>query len=140
MLKVVSAYLSSLAMVAPNDINRFLSQYSEDVVIRVHELRDILMANLPGITEQLDISAKMIAYCYGQKYAELICVIIPSKKELKLGFNRGTELADPGRMLEGSGKISRYVVIHSEKQIRSVAFKKLLMSALKLYRKKIQAS
>jgi hypothetical protein len=127
-------------MAASNNIDLFLSPFSEDVVTHVHTLRSILMANLPGITEQLDISAKMIAYCYGQKYTELICVIIPSKKGLKLGFNRGTELADPGKMLEGTGKISRYVIIHSEKQIRSVAVKKLITGALKLYQKKVQTS
>src|SRR5690349_18065840 len=105
-------------MAAQKDIDGFLSQYSEEVVTNILKLRQLLHANLPDITEQLDISAKMIAYCYGQKYSELICVIIPSKKGVKLGFNRGTELPDPNHLLEGTGKISRYVVVNANRQIR----------------------
>ena len=118
-------------------IDNFLSQYNEDVFSNALKLREVLFANLPGIIEQIDIPAKMIAYCYGQKYADLICVIIPSKKGLKLGFNRGTELPDPGGLLKGTGKISRYVIIKSDKEIKSPAIKKLLLSALKIFKQKM---
>src|SRR4051812_31309805 len=97
-------------------IDFFLSQYDELVYTHALQLREILFANLPGIIEQLDVPAKMVAYCYGQKYSELICVIIPSKKGLKLGFNQGSKLPDPTGLLQGTGKISRYVEI-SEKEI-----------------------
>ena len=96
----------------------------------------MLQANLPDVTEQVDVAAKMIVYCYGQKYAELICTIIPSKKGLKLGFNRGKDLPDPDRLLEGTGKISRYVEIKSAGQIQSPALKKLIENALAAYRQR----
>lgn len=120
------------------NIDDFLSNYSDEVFTSALKLREIILATLPGITEQLDLPARMIAYCYGQKYAELICVIIPSKKGLKLGFNRGSKLPDPDHLLEGSGKISRYVVIQSEKDIRPAAIKRLLVNALKLYKQEIK--
>jgi len=118
-----------------NRIDAFLSSYDEEIFERALKLREILLANLPGIIEQVDIPAKMIAYCYGQKYSELICVIIPSKKGLKLGFNRGIEMSDPDKLLEGTGKISRYVVVKSDDQIKSKAIKNLIVDALKLYKK-----
>lgn len=111
----------------------FLSSYDESVCSLALQLRKILFENLPDIMEQVDVSARMIAYGYGQKYNEMICVIIPSKKGLKLGFNRGTELADPHRLLAGTGKISRYVVIKSSDQITSLAIKEILASALAAY-------
>src|SRR4051812_42798021 len=117
-------------------IDFFLSQYDESVYTHALQLREILFANLPGIIEQLDVPAKMVGYCYGQKYSELVCVIIPSKKGLKLGFNRGNELPDPEGLLKGTGKISRYMEIKSDKQIKSPALKELLLSALALYRQK----
>jgi hypothetical protein len=43
----------------------FLSQYSNETFSNAMELRKVVLANLPGITEQLDIPAKMITYCYG---------------------------------------------------------------------------
>ena len=120
-------------MASEKQIEAFLSQYDVQFSENAQKLRKILFANLPDIIEQIDIPAKMIAYCYGQKYSELICVLIPSKKGLKLGFNRGTELPDTESLLEGNGKISRFVQIKSDEQINSNAIKQLLESALALY-------
>lgn len=120
-------------------IDAFLSQYGEEVFTNALKLREVLLANLPGIIEQIDIPARMIAYCYGQKYSEMICVIIPSKKGLKLGFSYGTQLPDPDNLLEGTAKISRYIVIKSDKQIKSKSLIKLIASALKLYKEKMKA-
>src|SRR5882672_2711306 len=117
-------------MTKDNKVEGFLSPYDKQVFSRALQLREVLSANLPDIIEQVDNPARMIAYCYGQKYGELICTIIPSKKGLKLGFNKGTELPDPNGLLEGEGKISRYVVIHTDEQINSSAIKKLITSAL----------
>lgn len=127
-------------MNANSDIDDFLSAYDAQVIKNTYALRKVLFSKLPDIIEQIDRPAKMIAYCYGQKYAELICTIIPSKKGLKLGFNRGVELKDPERLLEGTGKISRYVEIISEKQIASAGIKKLITEALKLYKTKYAAT
>lgn len=73
-------------MKADNEAILFFSQYNEPIAARALQLRKLLLANLPDVQEQLDIPAKMAAYCYGQKYAEMMCNIIPSKKGLKLGF------------------------------------------------------
>ena len=121
-------------MAIDKQVADFLSGYSESVTERALALRALLFANLPGVTEQIDIPARMIAYCYGQKYAELICTIIPSKKGVKLGFNRGTLLPDPTGLLEGTGKISRYVVIKSADDIKSPALTDLVVGALAAYK------
>lgn len=121
-------------------IDDFLSQYSEEVFTNAIKLRELLFANLPGIIEQIDLPAKMIAYCYGQKYSDMICTIIPSKKGLKLGFYKGVDLPDPDKLLEGTGKISRYVEIRSEEQIISPTLKKLIESALTAYKKRSPVS
>ncbi|MBK9721276.1 MAG: hypothetical protein IPO78_06610 [Saprospiraceae bacterium] len=73
----------------------FLSQYEEQVFRNSMMLRKGLFVNLPDIIEQIDIPARMIAYCFGQKYSELICTIILSTKGLKPGFNWRVELQDP---------------------------------------------
>jgi hypothetical protein len=125
-------------MITDKEINTFFSQYDESVFTNALKLREILFTNLPDISEQIDVPAKMIAYCYGQKYSELICVIIPSKKGLKLGFNRGTKLADPDNLLEGAGKISRYVHIKTGEQITSIQIKRLIENALMLYKEQIK--
>ena len=115
----------------------FLALYDAAVFENGMYLRTLLLQHLPNITEQLDMPAKMIAYCYGQRYVDMICTIIPSKKGLKLGFNRGVELTDPDGLLEGEGKISRYVVIRNKEMMDGKHLKALLDEALKAYKKKI---
>ncbi len=92
---------------------------------------------LPGIIEQIDLPAKMIAYCYGQKYIEMICTIIPSRKGIKLGFYKGADLPDPQHLLQGTGKISRYVEIKAGEKINSKAVTELLKNALAAYEERI---
>jgi len=125
-----------MAMATPKE---FLSYYNPHVAGQAMKLRKVLHDNLPGITEQVDDSARMIGYCYSQKYADMICALFPTKKGLKLSFNRGTKLPDPENLLEGTGKISRYVVIQSEDQINSAALKALISAALTVYQKDHQA-
>ncbi len=111
---------------ASQNVNDFFARYDEKVFGNALQLRNIILTVLPDVTEQLDLPAKMVAYSYGNRYVDMICTIIPSKKGIKLGFYKGTELPDPARILEGTGKISRYVNITSEKQIDSAAVKELL--------------
>ncbi len=125
-------------MATDQEIDSLLSQYDEQVRANALKLRKLLLASLPDVIEQLDIPARMIAYCYGQKYAELICVIIPSKKGLKLGFNRGNTLPDPDKLLEGTGKISRYIQVRSGEQIDSEPVAAMIGSALAAYRELAQ--
>jgi hypothetical protein len=120
-------------MIVSQHPDQFLAAYDEQIMHNALVLRELVVSSLPDITEQIDISANMIAYCYGQQYTELICVIIPSKKGLKLGFNRGASLPDPRGLLKGTGKISRYVEIKKTEDIYDPAVKVLIEEGLKLY-------
>ena len=118
-------------------IDDFLSQYSEAVYLNASLVRTMLLEQLPEVQEQLDIPAKMVGYCYGQKYIELVCMLIPSQKGLKLSFYNGVNLPDPDKLLQGKGKISRYVEIKSADEIYSQPLKTLIQEALKAYRERI---
>jgi hypothetical protein len=81
--------------------------------------------------------AHLIGYGYGPGYKEMICTIIPSKKGIKLGFYKGSELPDPETLLTGSGKVHRHVVINSDQDLKKLALKKLLSEAVKAYQKRM---
>ena len=115
-------------------IHRFLSHYSEEVIVSAARLRGLIFENLQDVQEQLDIPAKMIAYGYGRKYSEMVCTLIPSKKGLKLGFYKGVDLPDPHQVLQGKGKLSRYIVIRRAQDINTEAVVKLLNEGLKAYK------
>lgn len=118
-------------------IEHFLNTYDEAVLRKVYLIREIVQQYLPDVTEQLDEPAGMIAYCYGQRYKDLVCMIIPSKKGVKLGFNGGVHLPDPDGLLEGTGKISRYVILQSEEMIHSAALKQLILAGYEAYLQRI---
>lgn len=121
-------------MAEDTNISTFLSNYSDHVSGCVLKLRNVLLKNLPGVEEQIDVPARMIAYCYGQKYTELVCTIIPSRKGLKLGFYRGIDLPDPGHLLKGNSKVSRYVEIKTMEDMESPALKALVRVAFATYK------
>jgi len=122
---------------AEKSVISFLTGYDTGICELALQLRELILKLCPGIIEQLDGPAKMIMYCYGQKYAEMVCTIIPSKKGLKLGFYKGVDLPDPEHLLQGTGKISRYAEIRSSQQIKSRAIKNLLKEGLKAYRLRV---
>lgn len=94
--------------------------------------RDFIKSELAGIQEIADESANCIHYCYGPGYKDTICTIMPSRKALKIGFYRGSELADPQNLLTGKGKVHRYVEIKSESSF-NLALTNLLNDARKAY-------
>src|SRR5436853_2935769 len=121
-------------MTEKNEVINFLLNYDDKVSGLAIPLRELLHKTLPDITEQLDIPSRIVGYGYGPKYVDSICAIIPSKKGLKLGFYKGTELFDPLKLLTGSGKVHKYVEINSITDITAPALKKLLSEALKFYK------
>ena len=121
-------------------IEDFLSNYSDEVQTIVHELRDVLKRRLPGINETLDLPAKMIAFGYGNTYKEHVCSVFPSKKGVKLGFNQGVQLNNIAGLLQGTGKISRYVEIKNPELLKSKELLDLIDQAQQLYLQRTSSS
>jgi len=116
-----------------------LTQYDESISTLGFQLRDFLVASLKDCTEIPDASGNIIHYGYGTGYIDTICTIIPSRKGIKLGFYRGSELPDPEKLLTGSGKVHRYVEIKSKKDIQDRALKQLMKEAISAWKTRKQA-
>ncbi len=89
----------------------FLSNYPPGIVALVEQLRLLVQNSFPAAVEQLDIPAKMLAYGFKPTYRDTLCVIMPYKTYVNLGFPRGATLADPLQLLTGTGKRARHVKI-----------------------------
>jgi hypothetical protein len=113
-----------------------LSKYETHISILGFQLRDFLIAHLPGITEEADGAANLLGYGYGAGYKNMICTILPSKKGIKLGLYKGSELPDPTGLLTGSGKVHKYVEIKINKDLENPALEELLQQALNAYKKR----
>lgn len=111
----------------------FLDAYGKDTKALACRYRNLIKEQIPGIWEQPDVSARIIGYGFGPKYGDTICTLIASKKGLKLGFYKGSELPDPDKLLAGSGKIHRYVALKHKTPVAAVSV--LLTSAYAAYKK-----
>jgi hypothetical protein len=124
-------------MPANKEIDQLLLSYPEEVQLMTENARELIKSVLPGINEEADFPAKMLAYGFGAGYKHMICTIILSKKGIKIGFYKGTELPDPKGLLEGTGKVHRYVQVLSVSDVNTAGIKNLLKEAKKAYDKRI---
>lgn len=61
------------------------------------------------------------------------------KAHVNVGFFRGAELADPARLLEGTGKYMRHVKLKPDDAIDAAALKKLIETAYADMKRRIEA-
>ena len=61
------------------------------------------------------------------------------KAHVNVGFFRGAEIADPGRLLEGTGKFMRHVKLRPEGGIDASALAKLIETAYTDMRRRLKA-
>ena len=80
--------------------------------------------------EQVDYPAKLIACGWRQIYKDTICVIMPLKAAVNLGFPRGVDLPDPAGLLTGTGKPARHVRITAIDEVETPALRALVEAAV----------
>jgi len=66
--------------------------------------------------------------------------IMVGKKHLTFGFARGSELPDPAKLLQGTGKNLRHVKIRDKAQLVDANLRDLILSAVSLNRRDPQKS
>jgi hypothetical protein len=85
-------------------VDVFLSAYPEQVRETASAARRLLKEMLPGVSETVDESAKLLGYSYGPGYTG--GPFHPDDKPIgvKLGIFRGSELPDPKHLMARAGK------------------------------------
>jgi len=58
---------------------------------------------------------------------------------VNVGFFRGAEIADPERLLEGTGKFMRHVKLRPEHDVNAAALTKLIATAYRDMQERLQA-
>jgi hypothetical protein len=114
------------------DVEEFLASYSPNVREMALKTRALVMSIMPDMVEQIDVPGKLLGYGWDTTYAGTVCVIMPLKDSVNLGFARGTSLPDPEKMLVGTGKRARHIKFKSADEIDHPAVRALLEAALAL--------
>lgn len=88
---------------------------------------ELVVAHVPGAVVTVDKENAGVGT--GPGYKRLVYVVTPRRDHVTLGFWRGTELPDPDGLLEGSGKLHRFVRIRSEADLDAPALQELVRAA-----------
>ena len=111
-------------------VDDLLAGYSPEVRDLACQARALVWEVMPNATEQVDAPAKLIAYSVGSKMADTVCVIMPLKAGVNLGFYGGTALPDPASLLTGTGKRHRHVRLTTLAEVAAPALRALLLAAV----------
>jgi hypothetical protein len=117
-------------------VKGFLAGYSAEVRRIAQTARRLIRKEVPKIEEQVDRPARIIGYGFGPRYDDSICVLMPTKVGVNVGFYRAVELPDPNGILQGTGKLHRHVKLKSTADVESPALRAMLRAALAAYRKR----
>jgi hypothetical protein len=98
--------------------------------------RQLILGTLPGAIELADPKANLVGYGYGTGYKDLVATLILSKTGVKIGLVQGASLPDPASLLQGAGKVHRYVDIRTQEQLRRPEVLQLLEMGLSAWRER----
>ena len=110
-------------------IAEFLANYPDEIQSISQLLRQIVQRAMPQANEILFASQNHIGYCKSDSMHERIIYICPMKDYVRLGFMRGTQLADPEHLLIGEGKWLRHIKVRTLEVANSPALEALVMAA-----------
>ena len=118
-----------------SEVRAFLSAYNPQVQALVYKARLLVLELAPEAIEQIDLPARMLAYGFERTYKGMICVIMPLKSGVNLGFPRGVDLPDPSALLTGTGKRARHIRLAAPADLADPALRVLLQASIDLTRR-----
>ena len=116
-------------------LKEMLAPYPREVQLLARATRALMMDVLPKVTETVDSSGPYITYGYEPGYKGVVSYITVSQTGVKLGVARGTSLPDPKKLLTGSGKANRHVVIKTADDLETPGLRQLVRAALAAWKK-----
>jgi hypothetical protein len=126
-------------MPIPREVEQLLEPYPPEVRALALAARELITHVVPDATEIADASAKVIGYGYGPGYKDTICTLILSKRGVKVGIARGSELPDPEGLLQGSGKVHRHVPLQEMDDLKQPGLKRLLEAGLAAWQQRTRS-
>ena len=133
--KVAKKEASTKAAPSTRTLKEMLAPYPRDVQSLARAARALMMDVLPKVKETVDPTGPYITYAYEPGYKGVVSYITVSKQGVKLGVARGASLPDPKKLLQGSGKSNRHVVIKTPDDLETPGLRQLVRAALAAWKK-----
>jgi hypothetical protein len=133
--KVAKKKAATKAAPSTRTLKEMLAPYPPDVQSLARAARAFMMEVLPKVKETVDPTGPYITYAYESGYKDVVSYITVSKQGVKLGVARGTSLPDPKKLLQGSGKANRHVVIKTLDDLETPGLRQLVRAALAAWKR-----
>ena len=110
----------------------FHLDFKEKKVIELfNDLREFILEIYPDCNELLyHTHALTSVFSISEKLSDAFCMLPIYTNHLNLGFNKGTLLNDPHKLLTGTGNLIRHIPVDTAKDYRNKKVKDLIKTAV----------
>ena len=114
----------------PKELLDLLKPYDSGIQELTLALRQLVLEEMAPCCEYI-VEVYIVSILYGptHRMKDGICYIGVIRDHVNLGFIRGSELADPQRILEGTGKQMRHIKIRNMSDLERPAIRAYLQEA-----------
>ena len=111
---------------------QFLLDFKDQALMELfRDLREYILEQYPDSNELLYHTHALTAvFSISEKLSDAFCMIPIYTSHLNLGFNKGTLLKDPNRLLTGTGNLIRHIDVKKKKDYRNPKVKALIREAI----------
>lgn len=130
---------------AEEQLAGFFAKYDPAIARLGKALRTKLRARLPGLFEVVYLyegkSSLVISYSPTERGYEAVCSLALYPKQVKLFFAHGPHLSksDPHKLLQGSGKLVRFVLMNTAADLDRSEIQALMVATSRLARLRLVA-
>jgi hypothetical protein len=110
----------------------YLASYDPHIANLTLALRDIVLEEAPTAIESISKGyAVAIGFSFtGKPMKDGFCHVVTYNAHVNLGFNRGALLADPHKVLHGTGKAIRHITIRAHAELSRPFIRQYLQAAI----------
>ncbi len=113
------------------DFQYLLDFKEQEVIDLFSDLRQFILELYPDSNELLYHTHALTAvFSISEKLSDAFCMLPIYTNHLNLGFNKGTLLKDPNKLLTGTGNLIRHIDVKNPKDYRNPKVKALIKEAI----------
>lgn len=111
---------------------QFLLNFKDHEVIELFtDLREYILELCPDCNELVYHTHALTAvFSISEKLSDAFCMLPIYTNHLNLGFNKGTLLKDPNKLLTGTGNLIRHIDVKKRTDYRNTKVKALIQEAI----------
>jgi len=110
----------------------FLASYDRHIANLALQVREMVLEEAPEAVESvIKTYAVSITFSFtGKPLKDGFCHVVAYSGHVNLGFNRGAQLPDPNKVLEGEGKIIRHITIQNDADLNRPVVRRFIQAAI----------